>query len=174
MNHMFARAVRVVSSLLLSAGLLVYGAGCGGGSKSTSTGSSATGATRATTPPASSSAASGSAGTQRSIVSASAGGLRASLHGENHAPKVGKLWHYTVRASDASGHSVAGTVDSEFAFGGQVVGREVPPTHRLRNGRLNDNLTFPARAVGFPLTFRVVVHTQLGSVTLDWPVKVTS
>ncbi len=170
-----ARAVRVVSSLLLSAGLLVYGAGCGS-SKSTSTASSAAGATRATTSAASTRAASGSAGRQRStgaVVSASVGGLHASLHGENHAPKVGKPWRYTVHASDASGRPVAGTVDSEFAFGGQVVGRETPPTHRLRNGRLNDNLTFPGRAVGSPLTFRVVVHTQLGSVTLDWTVKVT-
>jgi hypothetical protein len=106
------------------------------------------------------------------VVSGSAGGLRASLHGENHAPTAATLWHYSVLATDASGHPLSGTVDTEFAFGGQVVGHEAPPTHGLSNGRLNDAVTYPARAVGFPLTFQVVVHTSLGSVTLDWAVKV--
>jgi hypothetical protein len=98
--------------------------------------------------------------------------MRASLHGENHAPKVSKLWHYSVLATNASRQPLSGTVESEFVFSGQIVGRESPPTHRLTNGRLDDNVTFPAQAVGIPLTFRVVVRTARGSVTLDWPVKV--
>lgn len=106
------------------------------------------------------------------VVSAQAGGMRAALHGENHAPTANKLWHYSVAAIDSSGRPLSGTVDTEFAFGGQVVGRESPPTHPLSNGRLDDSVTFPARSLGIPLTFRVVVHTKLGSVTLDWPVKV--
>jgi hypothetical protein len=97
--------------------------------------------------------------------------MRASLHGDNHAPTVNRLWHYSVLATDASDHPLAGTVDTEFAFGGQIVGHEVPPTHGLSNGRLNDSVTFPAQAVGVPLTFQVVVHTRLGSITLDWAVK---
>jgi hypothetical protein len=97
--------------------------------------------------------------------------MRASLHGDNHAPTVKKLWHYSVLATDASDHPLSGTVDTEFALGGQIVGREAPPTHRLSNGRLNDSVTFPAQAVGIPLMFQVVVHTSLGSVTLDWGVK---
>jgi hypothetical protein len=98
--------------------------------------------------------------------------MRASLHGDNHAPTATKLWHYAVLATDAGDHPLSGTVDTEFAFGGQIVGREAPPTHGLSNGRLDDSVTFPLQALGFPLTFRVVVHTRLGSVTLDWPVKV--
>jgi hypothetical protein len=105
-------------------------------------------------------------------VFGSAGGVRASLHGENHSPKVNKLWHYSVLATNASRQGLSGTVESEFVFGGQVVGRESPPSHRLTNGRLDDKITFPAQAVGIPLTFQVVVHTRHGSVTLDWPVKV--
>jgi hypothetical protein len=107
-------------------------------------------------------------------VTASAGGLHAVLRAQNHSPKVGKVWHYTVHATDASGHPLAGTVETQFVFGGQVVGRETPPTHPLKHGRFVDKLTFPARAVGFPLTFRVVVHTHLGTVMLDWPVKVST
>jgi hypothetical protein len=98
--------------------------------------------------------------------------MRATLHGNNHAPTVNKHWHYSVLAADASGHPLSGTVDTEFALGGQVVGRETPPTHRLSSGRLNDEVTFPAQAVGVPLALQVVVHTHLGSVTLSWPVKV--
>ena len=65
-----------------------------------------------------------------------------------------------------------GTVDIQFAFGGQVVGRDTPPTHPVVNGRWHDTLKFPAAAVGMPLTFQAVVHTRLGSITLDWPVTV--
>jgi hypothetical protein len=99
--------------------------------------------------------------------------MRASLHGQTHVPVAGKVWHYSVLATNQSGKALSGTVDTEFVFSGQVVGRETPPTHPLKNGRLNDKLTFPAQAVGIPLTFRVVVHTPAASVTLDWPVKVS-
>jgi hypothetical protein len=37
---------------------------------------------------------------------------------------------------------------------------------------LHDTLKFPAAAAGMPLTFQAVVHTRLGSITLDWPVTV--
>jgi hypothetical protein len=107
------------------------------------------------------------------VVSGAAGGMRSSLHGANHAPKVNRLWHYSVQATTAARQPLSGTVESEFVFGGQVVGRESPPTHHLTDGRLDDSVTFPAQAVGIPLTFRVVVRTNLGLVTLDWPVKVT-
>ena len=84
---------------------------------------------------------------------------------------AGKLWHYSVLATDPGGRPLSGSVDTEFVFNGQVVGREAPPTHPLKNGRLDDKVTFPAQAIGIPLTFRVVVHTPTGSVTLDWPVN---
>jgi hypothetical protein len=106
------------------------------------------------------------------VVAASAGGMRASLHGQGHAPTAGKLWHYSVLATDPGGRALSGKVDTEFVFSGQVVGRESPPTHPLTNGRLDDKVTFPAQSVGIPLTFRVVVHTSAGTVTLNWPVKV--
>lgn len=97
--------------------------------------------------------------------------MRAWLHAGSHRPKAGKLFNYLVLAADSSGHALSGTVDTEFAFNGQVVGHETPPTHALRNGRLSDDVTFPARSIGIPLSLRVVVHTHLGTVTLDWSVK---
>jgi hypothetical protein len=169
----------------MSIALCPFAAGCGGSSSSspgpspTSGGAgaapSATNATSATSA-TTSSAGSASATTQTTAtgVTGSNGALRATLHAPNHTPKAGTFWHYSVRASDANGKPVAGTVETVFAFGGQVVGRESPPTHPLTRGRLNDKVTFPARALGIPLTFRVVVHTHLGSITLDWPVKVST
>ena len=183
-KRMSARAVGRSSSVLISAALLVCGAGCGGGSKSTSSGtpsavsgaasarSGASGAT--TTSSAASSAPTGKQQVRGSTVTATANGLHVSLRAQNHAPKAGTPWHYAVHAADAAGHPADGTVETEFAFGAQVVGREAPPTHRLKQGRLLDNVTFPSRSIGFPLTFRVVVHTNLGSATLDWPIKVTA
>jgi hypothetical protein len=105
-------------------------------------------------------------------ITATSGRVRGWLHAPNHAPTAGKRWHYEVLAADTSAHPLAGTVETEFAFNGTVVGRESPPTHPLKQGRLRDGVTYPARAEGLPLTFRVVIHTRLGSVTLDWSVKV--
>jgi hypothetical protein len=101
------------------------------------------------------------------------GPVRATLVAENHAPKVKVPWTYSVTVTDAAGHPLTGTVDVQFVYGGQVVGRDTPPTHPFKNGHWHDNLEFPAQATGIPLTFQTVVHTKLGSVALDWPVTVT-
>ncbi len=85
---------------------------------------------------------------------------------------VGRPWAYSVRVTDASGHPLSGRIDIEFVFAGTVVGHDTPPTHPLTKGRWHDVLRFPAEAVGHALTFRAVVHTAKGSVTLNWPVTV--
>jgi len=95
------------------------------------------------------------------------------LTGENHAPKANQNWRYSVTVTDSSGHPLNGTVDIEFTFGGQVVGHDTPPTHPVADGRWHDTLQFPAQAVGEPLSVQAVVHTRLGSITLDWPIEVT-
>ncbi len=105
------------------------------------------------------------------VVAASSGDVHASFHGQNHNPVAGQIWDYSVLATDGSGKALSGTVETEFVFNGTVVGRESPSTHPLKNGRLDDTVTFPARALGIPLSVQVVVHTPAGSVTLDWPVK---
>jgi hypothetical protein len=97
--------------------------------------------------------------------------IHATLVGENHRPIANKLWPYTVTATDANGRPLTGTVDVEFTFSGTVVGHASPPTDPLTDGRWQDKLTFPSRAIGEPIDLQVVVHTQIGSVTLDWPVK---
>jgi hypothetical protein len=100
----------------------------------------------------------------------STGPVHGTLVGQNHAPIVNILWPYAVHVTDATAHPLSGSVEIEFVFGDQVVGRDTPPTHPIRNGRWQDKLTFPPQATGEPLTFRAVVHTRLGSITLDWAV----
>jgi hypothetical protein len=99
------------------------------------------------------------------------GPLHATLSAQDHTPVVNKPWPYTVTATDGRGQPLSGTVDIEFVFGGQIVGRDTPPTRPITNGRWHDNLKFPPPSLGIPLIFRAVVHTQVGSMTLDWPVK---
>ena len=144
---------------LLAIALCMPLAACGSSSSS----SSATSTT--TTTKTASSATGGSA-------SVTSGPVRGTLVGANHTPIANKKWPYSVTVSNAAGQPLSGTVDIQFLFAGQVVGRDTPPTHPVRNGRWHDQLTFPPAAVGQPLTFRAVVHTQDGSVTLDWPVTV--
>jgi hypothetical protein len=160
----------VLAAAVLSAGL----SGCGGSSSSsTSSATSQTTTTTATTTSTSVTTATTKSSTQsQSAASVTTGPVRGVLHGENHAPKVNESWRYSVVVTDAAGHPVSGTVDIEFAFGGQVVGHDTPPTHPIVNGRWHDTLKFPADAVGMPLAFQAVVHTRLGSITLSWPITV--
>jgi hypothetical protein len=132
------------------------------GARSSATSSAASTSTTGTSAP----------GQGRGTASVTAGPVRGTLHAANHSPIVNKNWPYSDVVTDAARHPLSGTVDVEFTFGGQVVGRDTPPTHPLKNGRWSENLQFPEAAVGEPLTFQLVVHTHLGSITLDWPVTV--
>ncbi|HUO71829.1 MAG TPA: hypothetical protein VMU39_13725 [Solirubrobacteraceae bacterium] len=147
---------------VLTAVLLAAGAGgCGGsGAKSSS----------ATTPTTAGTATEGLGGS----ATVSTGPVRGTLRGGNHAPKVNRPWLYSVRVTSAAGQGLSGTVAIQFVYGDQIVGRDTPPTHPVTSGRWHDTITFPAAAIGMPLTFRAVVHTRLGTITLDWPVKVTA
>jgi hypothetical protein len=86
---------------------------------------------------------------------------------------AGKPWKYSVVVSDSGKRPLPGTVETELVVTGLgVVGRETPAVHHLNHGLLRDNLTFPAAAVGHPITLVTVVHTPSGSVALGWPVTV--
>jgi hypothetical protein len=135
-------------------------AGCGGSSQSSSTSKHTTASPAATSTPA---------GGSSTITS---GPVRGSFTGQDHAPRANKPWAYSLKVSGANGQPLAGTVDIAFTFGGQVVGHDSPPTHPVKHGRWHETLTFPAQAIGQALSVQAVVHTSLGSITLDWPVTV--
>jgi hypothetical protein len=138
-------------------------AACGGSTKTTQT-----------TPPKPRPAATSTGATSSASSSVTNGPVRATLRAPDHTPVVNRNWPFTVTVTDARGHPLSGTATVQFVFAGQVVGRDTPPTHPLKNGRWHELLKFPARATGIPLTFQVVVHTSPGSVTLNWPVKAKS
>lgn len=141
----------MAASAVLAVG--VCACGSSSSSSSTSKGASASSTTKSTAP-------------------AAGGKMHAVLTGQDHTPKATKPWNYTVRATSADGKPLAGTVLTEFAFSGQVVGKESPPTHKLKNGMLKDTIEFPKASVGEPVELQVVVTTSAGTQTLDWPVKV--
>jgi hypothetical protein len=85
---------------------------------------------------------------------------------------VNQAWSYSITVTDAKSHPMSGTVDIQFALAGQVVGHDTPPTHPVTNGSWHDTLKFPAASAAVPLDVQAVVHTSLGSITLDWPIKV--
>jgi hypothetical protein len=140
---------------------------CACGGNTSNSRSSSTSAASSTSAP--SAAPAGHGGGASSV---SSGPVHGSLQAKNHAPQVDKPWSYAVRVTNAAGQPLSGTVDIQFVFGGQVVGRDTPPTHPVKNGTWHDSLTFPPPAIGMALTFRAVVRTALGSVILDWPVTV--
>lgn len=97
--------------------------------------------------------------------------VHATLVGQNHSPTVNKLWGYSLTVTDAKGRPLSGTVDVEFTFNGQVVGHDTPPTDPITDGHWHEEITFPPDAIGEPIAVQAVVHTSIGSITLDWPVK---
>jgi hypothetical protein len=106
------------------------------------------------------------------VTPALVGPLHATLTGQNHAPIVSRSWSYSVSARDGKGQPLSGTVEIEFVFNGSVVGKDTPPTHPITNGHWHDVLQFPPPSIGIPLMVQAVVHTKVGSTTLDWAVKV--
>ena len=88
----------------------------------------------------SSGSASSPAGTAHSSPAATP--VRGKLSAANHSPKVGVNWPYTVTVTDAAGHALNGTVTIEFTFGSQVVGRDTPPTHPLKQRELETHVIY--------------------------------
>jgi hypothetical protein len=101
-----------------------------------------------------------------------AGPIHATIVGENHAPTVNKNWTYSITVTDAKGQKLSGTETTHYTFNGSVVGTEKPENVPFKNGYYHDTIQFPAAAVGVALDVQAVVHTAIGSITLDWPVKV--
>jgi hypothetical protein len=116
---------------------------------------------------------------------AGAATFRATLHAPNHHPKAGdRHWFITVTARTPSGHPLRATAYYQFLFRGRVVSTQYPnPKSRKGTrhspwsfrGRYRDSILWPKRAIGFPLTFRVVVKVKgRGVRKLDWAIKVHS
>jgi hypothetical protein len=150
------------AAVILAAVLPLAVAGCGGSSRPSSQPAHVPATTATTT------AASPPAVTGGRLVSA--GALRATLSGENHAPRVNRPWRYAVTVTNATGQPLSGTVAIEFLFAGQIVAHDKPPTHAITNGLWQSTLKLPTSALGYPLTLRAIAHTPAGSITVNWPI----
>ncbi len=161
-------------SLLAVLAAAVLGiAGCGGSSGKTGSSSSGPAATTAATstarPATSPLVASASAGTG-TIVTASAGGVTATLHGSTHRPKVERPWPISFTAT-RGGRAARASVSYEYLLGGQVVARR---SHYTFDGHFSDVFKWPATALGYPLTFRAVIVSGGATINLDYPVLVSA
>jgi nucleoside-diphosphate-sugar epimerase len=113
---------------------------------------------------------------------ASAAAFKATLKAPNHSPRAGaKDWRITVTATSSSGRPVRAQAVYKFLYNGQVVSTQNPwPGHSTGGrspfhftGRYSDDILWPARSGGYPLTLRVVVSVAgKGSINLDWKVRV--
>lgn len=117
-------------------------------------------------------------------ASADAAGFVAHLSAPNHRPLALKLWHISVTATTKSGKPLKATASYEFLYAGQVVAKRNPspkspcdesggPRPLSFKGKYGDDILWPKRSIGIPLTFRVVVKVKgLGVKKLDWKITV--
>jgi hypothetical protein len=122
---------------------------------------------------------------------ASAAPFRATLKAGTHHPKANRFWPVTVTARSNSGAALRATATYQFVFQGQVVATRYPsPTANPKSacsragtcrkspwpfrGRFRDpTFTWPSRATGIALTFRVIVAVKgKGTVKIDYAVRV--
>ncbi len=117
-------------------------------------------------------------------ATAAAPPFKATLSAPKTNPKVGKLWDITVTARSNAGKPLRASAYYQFVFQGQVVSTQYPAPGTkgvgVRHspwrftGHFSDQLLFPARSVGVPLTLRVVVTaTGHGTVKLNHDIHVT-
>jgi hypothetical protein len=126
-----------------------------------------------------------------SAAPAQAAPFVATLKAPTHSPKANTLWPITVTARTSSGKALRATATYQFVYNGSVVATRYPsPRANPKSacskagtcrkspypfsGRMRDGtFTWPPRAAGIALTFRVVVVVKgKGRVNLDYAVRV--
>ena len=164
------RGARGTRRALAALAMLLAGAllgACGGSSaKSTSHGSS-TSSSSSTKSSSTSTGVTGSS-TAPGVVTATAGGVSATMHASSHSPKVNVPWPVSFVVTRA-GAPVRAKVEYEYLFGGNVVAKR---SNYSFDGRFDDQFIWPGSAVGYPLTFRAVISAGAQTLFLDYPVQV--
>ncbi len=105
-----------------------------------------------------------------------AGAVKATLLAPTHAPKIKAKWRYTVKVTDLGGRPLSGRLTIQIvdpigtAHAVQYDDTKQDIAARPFAGRFRDYVEFPGDSRGFRLTFRVIVKTAKGRVTLTYPV----
>ncbi|HUY60052.1 MAG TPA: hypothetical protein VMV16_10115 [Solirubrobacteraceae bacterium] len=94
--------------------------------------------------------------------------MSATMHASTHSPRVNRPWPVSFTVTSA-GKPVKSEVRYQYLFAGQVVARR---SHYTFDGSFHDVFTWPASAVGYPLTFRAVIGSGKITLNLDYPVRV--
>jgi hypothetical protein len=152
----------------LTAGAL-GASGCGGSTKSPPTRSSSESTTSASVASSTAQPAAPSPAATSHTVTATAGGVSATMHGGTHRPRVDRPWPIRF-AVTSGGHGVRASVEYEYVFAGQVVAHR---SHYTFTGHFSDVFMWPSSAVGYPLTFRAVIRSRGSTLNLDYQVQVT-
>jgi hypothetical protein len=95
--------------------------------------------------------------------------FQATLQAPGHSPRAGRPWPVVVTATSSDGRPLSAVVRYQFVFAGRVVAER---SHYRFRGRFRDVVTWPARSIGVPLTFRAAIETSVGTRNLDYPVTV--
>ena len=98
------------------------------------------------------------------------GAVQTTLKTPGHHPKANKKWPVTVTARLPDGTGLKATLRYVFLYKGRVVSRQ---SNYHFTGRYTDRtFVWPSRAVGIPLTLRCQITTKLGTVAIDYAVRV--
>jgi hypothetical protein len=100
--------------------------------------------------------------------------FKATFYAPTHHPVVKKNWPITVTVTDLSGKSIAATLQMNVLFGGARVGRIDNGKIYHFVGRHHENITWPKRSVGYPLTVQAVVKAKGKTKKLSWTISVMS
>lgn len=98
--------------------------------------------------------------------------IHVQLTADSHHPRVGKLWHYEVRVTDAGGEPVPARIHVQIVFNGVPVGQV--GRHRVANGVWREtigapgNPPFPSRARGIRLTFQAIATAHGQTAKADY------
>jgi hypothetical protein len=95
----------------------------------------------------------------------------AKLRAQSHHPKAQKKWAIVVTTSTR----LRTSAKYEFYFNGAKVSTQYPFYNhhfKFRRRFRDGTIIWPKRAVGYPLTFRVVVRNRCGTRKMDYAIKV--
>jgi hypothetical protein len=134
--------------VLVAALLVLVAAACGGSSKSTSATSTKT---TPTFP------------------------FKATFSATSHRPVAkSKTWFVTATVSDLSGKPIAATLQMNVLFGGGQVGQIDNGKVHSFVGHYREQVVWPKKSIGYPLTVQAVIKAKGKTKKLLWPIKVVA
>jgi hypothetical protein len=96
--------------------------------------------------------------------------FKATMKAPGHHPKANKRWPVTVTARTPDGTPVKATLRYVFLYKGRIVSRQ---SNYHFTGTYTDNtFVWPSRAIGIPLTLRCQITSKLGTIAVDYRVRV--